>query len=175
MDFTRTIKIALRIVVLDEEEIKKAKENIKNADLVWLVIIASGLSAFVGQYVVTRSYLFAPDFIWLAYHSISVVILLFLFLLFSYLLAYNTLSKVHWNDFFVPAGLGTLITWITIIPYFTIVSLWYIAVMFVVIRTIFECTVEKASLIVLGSIIITVLVYNLLTFWMGWPSLYWFI
>ena len=175
MNLGSIIKIAWRIVILDEEEIKKAKNKIKNSDLVWIVIIISGIATFVGQYTVTRRYLFAPDFIWLTYHSVSVIILIFLFILFSYLLAYNTLQKVHWNDFFVPAGLGALITWITIIPYFTIVALWYVAVLYTVIKIIFKSSVEKASLIVLGSVVITILVYNLLTFWLGWPSLYWFI
>lgn len=175
MKYKQLLRTAWEIVILDVNAIKQTKKVVTSIEQVWVIIALVGLATFLGQFLVTRHYTFAPEWWWFVYYAFSVVGLIVFFMIFSYILAYQTIKKIHWNDFFIPAGLGAIITWITIIPYFTPVSLWYVVVLFQIIKTLFQTTNEKAALVVMGGILCSLAMYNILHIFFQWPAIHWYI
>ena len=148
------LKKALQIAFFKEKDMHDVALDKKKTNYAYYIIAASGALGVIGQQIFGNGW-FKPTLGYSIYHGVfQVISTIAIIYLMSFIAKKLFSGKGKFDDFFRVMGYASIVSFVAIIPSISLIGgLWYLALIFVILKTIHKLTTGGA----IGTIIVSII------------------
>lgn len=158
------LKKALQIAFFKEKDMHDVALDKKKTNYAYYIIATSGVLSIIGQQIFGNGW-FKPTLGYSIYHGVfQVISTIAMIYLMSFIAKKLFSGKSKCDEFFRVMGYASVVSFIAIIPSISLIGgFWYLALMFVILKTIHKLTTGGAIGTIIVSIITASIVFMILS------------